>query len=600
MFHTVMPTARRRRAAAVVLAVAFAASTAAATAAPAMALPPGPGQAGTPAQGIVLFHEDFENAPDTGPATALVDYVSDPDGYRYTAQAQWADPVAACNGFVLSAGNDLTGLCADNVSSQGGLRSLTDVLGQVNASDPAKNSAVAAYTAGPRFAANLVEFATDGEVIPLPTANRFVTFSVAVAATSCWASNPQLNFSVLVGGEEIPISGASINPCTDPRAASYHPSNDPDNDVYFAGNFASSGSFLTTGSPVGIVMRNASGATSGNDAAFDDIRLLDVTPQLDKAFAPARVEVGGTSTLTLTVTNTDELAAKNGWSFTDTFPAGLVVADTANTGGTCDAVITASAGGNSISVADGSLSAGEVSCTITVDVTSEEPRGAAASPVAFENCAANISGVIGLDLPGCASVEFFSTPSLAVTKTSDAVSAAVPGDVITYTLTATNTGTADFGAAAPAVITDDMTAVLDDADYAGDARADAAGTFSYADSKLRWSGPLPVGETVTITYTVTLGHEGDRELRNVLFQGEPTDPTPLCEDPASSPIPCDVDRVVVPPAPPIPPVDPKPSGPQGGALASTGGDPDAGALLVAGALLIAGVVMLLVRRRTSQ
>ncbi|KRC62694.1 hypothetical protein ASE14_02400 [Agromyces sp. Root81] len=502
------------------------------------ALPPGPGTRGQPAAPVALFHEDFENAPDSGPSTDLVDYVSAPDGYQYTADGEWEDPVASCNGFVLSGGNDLTGLCGDSASSQGGLRNLTDVLGQVNGSDPKANSAVAAYTSGRSYAPDQVQFATDGEVIPLPAANRFVTFSVNAAATSCWAAHPEMRFSVLAGGVETPISGGGINPCTDPRAEVVAPTQQPDSPVYYGGEFASDGSFLTSGSPVGIVMRNGSGATAGNDGAFDDIRLLDVTPQLDKAFSPKRVPVGGVSTLTFTVTNTAELAAKDGWQFTDTLPDGLVVADDANVGGTCDATTTATAGGNAVTITGGKLDAGDVSCTITVDVTSDAPRGADAPSKTFENCAANIDGVVGLDLPGCASVEFYSEPKLTLQKTSDAVAPGKPGDIVTYEVTATNSGTGDYTAEHPAIVTDDLTGVLDDAAYQSDATSDR-GAVTFTDPKLRWSGALPVGESVTIRYSVELGAEGDLLVRNVAFAGEPTDKTPKCDDPTDSPTPCD-------------------------------------------------------------
>jgi len=107
-------------------------------------------------------------------------------------------------------------------------------------------------------------------------------------------------------------------------------------------------------------------------------QIVDVTPQLDKAFTPALIGPGGTSTVTLTVTNTDDVKAKSDWSITDTLPAGLVVAGTPNIGGTCvqaagtaPFVKTAVAGGNSISVTGGDLTAGMESCTITVDVTSD-------------------------------------------------------------------------------------------------------------------------------------------------------------------------------------------------------------------------------------
>jgi hypothetical protein len=56
---------------------------------------------------------------------------------------------------------------------------------------------------------------------------------------------------------------------------------------------------------------NVNGGGGGNDHGFDNITILDVTPQLDKSFSPSVVGVGQPSTLTFTVTNTDELASKS-------------------------------------------------------------------------------------------------------------------------------------------------------------------------------------------------------------------------------------------------------------------------------------------------
>src|SRR5690606_814348 len=122
-----------------------------------------------------------------------------------------------------------------------------------------------------------------------------------------------------------------------------------------------------------------------NDGAFDDIRLLDVTPHLNKGFDPARVPVGQTSRLTFTITNTSELSAKDGWSFTDTLPAGLTMAADPNVAATCDAQIDASANGNTIEVTNGKLGTNELACEISVDVTSDEPRGAQPSPKSYVN-----------------------------------------------------------------------------------------------------------------------------------------------------------------------------------------------------------------------
>jgi hypothetical protein len=119
---------------------------------------------------------------------------------------------------------------------------------------------------------------------------------------------------------------------------------------------SSDGSVLFSGSELGIVMRNAFGGTGGNDHAFDDIRLLDVTPQLGKSFTPDRTEVDGSSVLTLTITNTDDLLAKEGWPFTDTLPAGLTLTTPADARTDCAAgTVHATDGGSSIGITGGAL-----------------------------------------------------------------------------------------------------------------------------------------------------------------------------------------------------------------------------------------------------
>src|SRR5699024_241564 len=112
--------------------------------------------------------------------------------------------------------NDMGAACNGDEDAQGGLANFADVLGQVNGSNPRENAVVSAYTSGVPYEPGLIEFATDGETIPLTTPDRFVTFSVNAVATSCWAEQPQLRFSIVANGVEIPISGVdSINPCTD-------------------------------------------------------------------------------------------------------------------------------------------------------------------------------------------------------------------------------------------------------------------------------------------------------------------------------------------------------------------------------------------------
>jgi len=93
-------------------------------------------------------------------------------------------------------------------------------------------------------------------------------------------------------------------------------------------------------------------------------------PTISKSFAaPKKVIPGGTIALSFTVGNPNSVAALPGVGFTDTLPAGLVVATPNGLSGSCGGgTITAAAGSNSISLANATLAA-SASCTFSVNVT---------------------------------------------------------------------------------------------------------------------------------------------------------------------------------------------------------------------------------------
>ncbi len=92
-------------------------------------------------------------------------------------------------------------------------------------------------------------------------------------------------------------------------------------------------------------------------------------PTVAKSFNQSTIPVGGTSLLTITLTNPNATVAVTGAAFLDTYPAGLT--NTASPGATnsCGGTLTTAASGSSLQLAGGTIPAGG-NCSITVNVTS--------------------------------------------------------------------------------------------------------------------------------------------------------------------------------------------------------------------------------------
>lgn len=109
----------------------------------------------------------------------------------------------------------------------------------------------------------------------------------------------------------------------------------------------------------------------GNSGSASDTLRVEPVPTFSKAFAPSAIPVDGTSTLTFSISNVGAttLAATN-VDFTDSLPAGVVVATPSNATNNCSGgTLTATAGSGAISYTGGTVSQG-IACTILVDVTS--------------------------------------------------------------------------------------------------------------------------------------------------------------------------------------------------------------------------------------
>jgi len=113
----------------------------------------------------------------------------------------------------------------------------------------------------------------------------------------------------------------------------------------------------------------------------------------------------------------------------------------------------------------------------------------------------------------CSSSVTVLIPALTITKTAS-VSTTTPGSVVQYTITVLNTGQTSYQGA---TVTDDLTSVLSDAAYNGDATA-SVGAVSYASPVLSWTGALAPGGGATITFSVTVNNPdtGDKHMVNTV------------------------------------------------------------------------------------
>ena len=109
--------------------------------------------------------------------------------------------------------------------------------------------------------------------------------------------------------------------------------------------------------------------------------------------------------------------------------------------------------------------------------------------------------IVGTNDPRCSSELPIKDTTITLTKTSSPSTFVDPGAVITYTLTGTNNGDVD----AIKTLTDDLTDVLKNATYVtGSATASVNGATqtppAVAGTSLTWTGTVPAGQTLTITY----------------------------------------------------------------------------------------------------
>jgi uncharacterized repeat protein (TIGR01451 family) len=208
---------------------------------------------------------------------------------------------------------------------------------------------------------------------------------LSVAATPGVVNNCGGTFTAAAGATTVSLSGATVNPgsCT------------------IAVNI--------TGSPDG-VRNNLSGAVSSTDAGTQNstasatITVIN-PPAITKAFGAASIPLNGTTSLTFNISNSNTVTSFSGLAFTDSLPAGLVVATPNGLSNTCGGTASATAGSSSVSLSGGTVAA-NASCTVSVNV-----QGVTAGVKNNSVSASSTNG--GLSNTSNASITVISPPTIS-------------------------------------------------------------------------------------------------------------------------------------------------------------------------------------------
>ena len=274
--------------------------------------------------------------------------------------------------------------------------------------------------------------------------------------------------------------------------------------------------------------------------------VAEAQPTFSKAFAPATIGPGSTSTLTFTIANGSVLPVTD-LAFTDNLPAGVSIATPSSAATSCvGGTLTALDGGGTISYSDGAVG-GSSSCVVTVNVTSSTVATHSNVSGDLTSSAGN-SGTASADLtvatdrPGFtksfspSSIGFGGRTTLTFTIDNTANSGILANMAFTDTLPGgltvanpANTSTDCTGATLTAVPGTSVVSLLGALLFGGtsctvsvDVAGSAAGTFANVSSDLLASsgGPQFSCGKATAALTVT----SDRLLLTKAFTDDPLTP----------------------------------------------------------------------------
>ncbi|MCL1842133.1 MAG: Ig-like domain-containing protein, partial [Propionibacteriaceae bacterium] len=363
-----------------------------------------PGKPGVPQPGTVVYSEDFQNTSTT--PISLTSY-SGLNGTKYTADAGWLPPANECDGWVMNAKSTQPSVSVDS-GCNGWPWTLSQELAGVLSQGqglPATNNVLSANTSQPgtaQVAGYMLKMTSN---VPA-TVGHFYAVSAWFAAAYCNSAHPSITLSLVANTTEYKLS-TGLDPCTAPAVAHYtiNDSGGKPMDAYVI-RFQSAPVQITTANVVlGMNLYNATNNGSGNDMVFDTPSIVDVTPQLDVQFGSTLVNGTTPTSIVFTITNTDDLLAKNGWSFGANIPSGLTLAPDAQVETTCPNTAPSLTG--SVLSVTGDIAATMNSCTVTVPVVSDTQAGSTGN---YAFTLDDMTGLYAIASPGVAELTVDAQP----------------------------------------------------------------------------------------------------------------------------------------------------------------------------------------------
>ncbi|WP_438353804.1 beta strand repeat-containing protein [Microbacterium sp. CJ88] len=437
--------------------------------------------AGVPEAPTPVWTENFEQGLTTTTPSAISTYATG----RYTASTGW-NTGTNCTGVLVNytATYPNASFCPSQAANTSTLsardvRRMADVLGQLangtvggtTAAAPVNGSTAGATGTQSNHALTAVPYAvvaggtqvlrSAAGIGVTATDNRYYTMQMDAVGARCGTNNASLSAGLVTaaGVSLLNAFPTAVVPCaasgsvfyTSPTQTASGGGTDPAISASVrAATYTGTASALLTPAQLSSAQVQITNSTTGIGSGFglDNIDIFDVTPALDIAFDSGTVSAGLPSTLTFTITNTSELAAKTDWAFSTALPSGVVVAPTPAVGGTCTNAtgtaysVTAAAGGSTVGATGGDLTAGMTSCTVTVQVV-------AANAGTYTIAPAATTSTTGFSAPPAASVTVTAAATITIQK--NVVSRAITADQFQLTLSAasgtqlssaTTTGTA--------------------------------------------------------------------------------------------------------------------------------------------------------------